>query len=49
MDFNDYLGQLVNMKGATSINTILLVDVDVGGFFPINIYQPFGQSIAKLP
>ena len=34
MDFNDYLGPLVNMKGATSISTILLVDVDVGSFSP---------------
>ena len=27
---NDYLGPLVNVEGATSINTILLVDVDAG-------------------
>ena len=32
MGFNDYLGQLVNVEGATSISTILLVDVDVGSF-----------------
>jgi hypothetical protein len=32
MDFNDYLGSLVNVEGATSISTILLVDVDVGSF-----------------
>ena len=30
--FNDYLGPLVNVEGATSISTILLVDVDVGSF-----------------
>ena len=29
MDFNDYLGPLVNVEGATSISAILLVDVDV--------------------
>ena len=29
---NDYLGPLVNMEGATSISTILLVEVDVGSF-----------------
>ena len=33
MGFNDYLGPLVNMEGATSISTILLVDVDVGSFY----------------
>ena len=32
MGFNDYLGPLVNVEGATSISTILLVDVDVGSF-----------------
>ena len=32
--FNDYLGPLVNVEGATSINTILLVDVDVRSFSP---------------
>ena len=32
MGFNDYLGLLVNVEGATSISTILLVDVDVGRF-----------------
>ena len=47
--FNDYLGPLVNVEGATSISTILLVDVDVGSFFPINVYQPLGQSTLKLP
>jgi len=34
MSFNDYLGLLVNMEGATSISTILLVDIDVGSFSP---------------
>ena len=34
MSFNDYLGPLVNVEGATSISTILLVDVDVGSFSP---------------
>jgi len=37
------------VEGATSISIILLVDVDGGVFLPINIYQPFGQSIPKLP
>ena len=32
--FNDSLGLLVNVEGATSISTILLVDVDVGSFAP---------------
>ena len=32
--FNDYLGPLVNLEGATSISTILLVDIDVGSFSP---------------
>ena len=32
MGFNDYLGPLVNVAGATSISTILLVDVDVWSF-----------------
>ena len=32
MGFNDYLGLLVNVEGATSISTILLLDVDVGCF-----------------
>ena len=30
--FNNYFGPLVNMEGATSISTILLVDVDVESF-----------------
>ena len=34
MGFNDYLGPLVNVEDATSISTILLVDVDVGSFSP---------------
>ena len=49
MGFNDYLGPLVNVEGATSISTILLVDVDMGSFFPINMYQPLWQSTPKLP
>jgi len=39
MGFNDYLGPLVNVEGAILINTILLVDVDVGSFYP-NKYVP---------
>jgi hypothetical protein len=39
MGFNDYLGPLVNVEGATSISTILLVDVDVGSFSSY-IYVP---------
>ena len=34
MGFNDYLGPLVNVEDATSISSILLVDVDVGSFSP---------------
>ena len=34
MDFNDCLGPLVNVEGATLISTILLVDVDMGSFSP---------------
>ena len=34
MGFNDYLGPLLNVEGATSISTILLVDADVGSFTP---------------
>ena len=34
MGFNDYLGPLVNVEGATSISIILLVDVDVVSFSP---------------
>jgi len=39
MGFNDYLGPLANVDGATSISTILLVDVDVWSFSP-NKYAP---------
>ena len=34
MGFNNYLGPLVNVEGATSISTILLVDIDMGSFSP---------------
>ena len=34
MGFNDYLGPLVNVEGATSISNILLVDVDMQSFSP---------------
>ena len=34
MGFNDYLGPLVNVEGATSISIILLVDIDVESFSP---------------
>ena len=34
MGLNDYLGLLVEVDGATSISTILLVDVDVESFPP---------------
>ena len=34
MGFNVYLGPIVNVESATSISTILLVDVDVGNFSP---------------
>ena len=34
MGFNGYLVPLVNVEGATSISTILLVDVDVESFSP---------------
>ena len=39
MGFNDYLGLLQNMEGATSISTILLVDMKVESFPPY-IYGP---------
>ena len=39
MGFNVYLGPLVNVEGATSVSTILLVDIDVGSFSPY-IYLP---------
>ena len=49
MGLNDYLGPLVNVEGATSVSTILLVDVDVGSFSSY-IYQPtLRQSTPKLP
>ena len=32
MGFNVYLGSLVQVDGATSFSTILLVDVEVGSF-----------------
>ena len=32
MGFNDYLDPSVNVEGAASISTVLLVDVDVGSF-----------------
>jgi hypothetical protein len=39
MGLNVYLGLLVEVEGATSINTILLVDVKVESFPPY-IYVP---------
>ena len=39
MGFNGYLVPLVNVEGATSISTILLIDVDVGSSSPY-IYVP---------
>ena len=44
MGFNDYLGPLVNMKGATSSSVILLVNVDVVSFSP---YKYVPTSWAK--
>ena len=41
--FNDYLGPLVNVEGATSISTILLVDIDVGSFSPYK-YVPISWA-----
>ena len=38
MSFNDYLGPLINVEGATPISTVSLVDVDVGSFSSY-IYQ----------
>ena len=43
MGFNDCLGPLVNVEGATSISTILLVDVDMGSFSPYK-YVPTPQA-----
>ena len=48
MGFNDYLGPLVNVEGTTSTSTILPVDIGVGSFLPMNMYQLFGQSTPKL-
>jgi hypothetical protein len=39
MGLNDYLGLLAEMDGATSINTISLVDIKVESFSPY-IYVP---------
>ena len=39
MGFNDYLDPLINVEGAISISTILLVDVDVGSSPPY-LYVP---------
>jgi len=36
------------MEGATSISTILLVDVDVRSFLSINMYQLLRQNTLKL-
>ena len=43
MGFNDYFGLLVNVEGATSISTILLIDVDVGSFSPY-IFVPTPEA-----
>ena len=48
MGFNDYLDPLVNVEGAISISTILLVDVDVRSFLSINMYQLLRQNTLKL-
>jgi hypothetical protein len=47
MGFNDSLGPLVEVESVTSISSILLVDVDVESFRPINMYQPLVQSTAR--
>ena len=44
MGFNDYLGPLVNMEGATSISTIFLVDLDVESF---SLYKYVPTPLAK--
>ena len=50
MGFNNWLGLLVKVEDATSISTILLVDVDVGSSPPyIYMYQPPRLSTPKLP
>ena len=48
MGFNDYLGRLVNVEGATSISIILLVNVDVGSFSPYKYVPAPWQSTPKL-
>ena len=48
MGFNDYLGPLVNVEGATLISTILLIDVDVESSPPyIYVPIPWGLSLGK--
>jgi hypothetical protein len=49
MGLNDYLGLLVKTEGATSISTILLVDVKTRSFLPISMDIPLAQSTPKLP
>jgi hypothetical protein len=49
MGINVYLGPLVEEEGATSISTILLVDVKVESFPPYNYVPIHGQSTPKLP
>jgi hypothetical protein len=39
MGLNDYLGLLVEVNGAASMSTVLLVDVKTGSFSP-NKYVP---------
>ena len=49
MGFNDYLDPLVNMEGATSINIILLVNVDVESFSPYKyIPTPWAKLIKTI-
>ena len=49
MSFNAYLGPLVEMYGATSISTVLLVDVEVESF-PVYVYVlTHGQITPQLP
>ena len=46
MGFNDYFGPIVNVEGATSISTILLVHVDVGSFSSYkSILTPWAKHI----
>ena len=49
MGFNDYLGPLVNVDGATSISTILLVDVDVGRYVPTPWTKHTKTTVRKAP